>query len=393
MDTLSTTPSSPPDADKPKQYIRTFHGDIETVKRGGTPDLAPLGAPTPSGRLITPETVHPAPAVIQPAPAPAPTPPTPPAPLVPPAVEPVPVVAPEEPRSSPLETYAGDFSEQVKKMKASTLSVLAAEQDSGTRHAEVHPQKFSRNSIFYSIAGGVLIIAGGVGAYLAYTQYLATSTLVLLPAAAAAPIFVDDRQPVSGTGTALLQAVEQSVTRPLPSGSVRLLYLDTATTTNVSVFSALQLPAPGALLRNINAPQSMAGIVNVDGTQSPFFILSVTSYSDTFAALLQWEPHLLRDLTKLFPPYPAPAATAPIATSTATTSTPRIMVANTVAVPVPVAAFFDATIANHDVRVYRDPFGRDVLLYGYWNQTTLVIARDAAAFTEIIGRLATSRAQ
>ena len=391
MDTLPTTPSTPPDAEKPKQYIRTFHGDIETVKKGGTPDLAPLGTPTPSGRLITPATVQPAPVAVPPTPTPTPAPPPAPSvPSAPPVVEPPPVAAPAEPRSSPLETYAGDFSEQVKKTKASTLSVLAAEQDSGPRLMEVQPQKFSRNSIFYSIAGGVLIIAGGIGAYMAYTQYLSTATPVLLPAAAAAPIFVDDRQPVSGTGTALLQAIEQSMTRSLPSGSVRLLYLDTATTTDVSVFSALQLPAPGALLRNINAPKSMAGIVNAGGSQSPFFILSVTSYSNTFAALLQWEPHVPRDLTKLFPPYSAPVVTTSVATSTAATSTPRT-VTNTA--PASVAAFFDATIANHDVRVYRDSSGRDVLLYGYWNQTTLVIARDAAAFIEIVGRLATSRAQ
>ena len=53
--------------------------------------------------------------------------------------------------------------------------------------------------------------------------------------------------------------------------------------------------------------------------------------------------------------------------------------------------FFDEVVANHDVRIYRDAEGRSILLYGYWNQTTLVIARDPSAFAEILGRLATSR--
>ena len=208
--------------------------------------------------------------------------------------------------------------------------------------------------------------------------------------AAYAPIFVDDRQQIEGVGTPLLQAVEQSATRPLAPNTVRLLYLGSATTT--SVFSALQLPAPGVLLRNINAAQSMAGIVNAGASQSPFFILSVTSYGDTFAGMLSWEPSLPRDLNKLFPPYPAPVSAA-----TTTTATTTLKVAAKAATPPPApaqtAAFFDAVIANHDVRVYRDTAGRDVLLYGYWNRTTLIIARDAAAFSEIVGRLATSRAQ
>ena len=58
-----------------------------------------------------------------------------------------------------------------------------------------------------------------------------------------------------------------------------------------------------------------------------------------------------------------------------------------------VATFHDEVVSNHDVRIYRDAAGKSILLYGYWNQFTLVIARDPAAFTEILGRLATSRSQ
>jgi hypothetical protein len=130
----------------------------------------------------------------------------------------------------------------------------------------------------------------------------------------------------------------------------------------------------------------MAGVVSAGGNQSPFFILSVASFGDTFAGMLSWEPRMPRDLSKLFLPYPVSvAATSTVATTTSKDAAKTSLVSS--------AAFFDATIANHDVRVYRDSEGRDVLLYGYWNQTTLVIARDAAAFTEIVGRLATSRTQ
>jgi hypothetical protein len=52
--------------------------------------------------------------------------------------------------------------------------------------------------------------------------------------------------------------------------------------------------------------------------------------------------------------------------------------------------FVDEVIANHDARVYSDA-GGEVIVYGYWNQNTLVLARDTAAFTEIMSRLATSK--
>ena len=153
----------------------------------------------------------------------------------------------------------------------------------------------------------------------------------------------------------------------------------------------------------------MAGIVNVGGTQSPFFVLSVSSYNDTYAGMLWWESTMANDLRGLFPPYPSPTSALSTATTTATTTplatttvktkkaaaaTPAR--AQTTAVkppPVFVPAFRDEIVANHDVRVYRDALGRSLLLYGYWNQTTLVIARDPEAFIEILGRLANSRTE
>lgn len=356
--------------DESKKYIRTFAGDMETLKKGGTPNLAPLQE-KPKEPLAQP----PAPPTMPlPEEASVPT-PIPKLTLIPPSspivqMPPVPVVTIPQ---STLETYSGDFSDRMKDTKASTATVLAAEQDSAPIIEEVPPKKTPLSSILYGTAGAILLIVGGVGVYIAYGRYLSASAPIIPAPTVAAPIFVDDRTSVAGTGTALVRNIEQSIASPLKEGTVRLLYLENATTT--SVFSALQSPAPGALLRNVTAARSMAGVVNVGGTQSPFFILSVTSYGDTFAAMLFWESSMPRDLDKLFPQYSS--ATSTIATST----------------PVLVISFRDEVVANHDTRVYRDSAGRTVLLYGYWNQTTLVVARNAAAFTEIINRLATSRAQ
>lgn len=318
MDIGSTTP---------KKYIRTLEGDMETVKKGGAPDLVPL--------------------------------------------------------PSPLETYSSDFSDRMKETNASTATVIAAEQDAPIRppagglRRGTEPHS-SLSNLLYITAGIVLLIASGFGAYFAYTRYSAQLEPIILAPIISAPIFVDEREEISGTGVALLQEIEQSAGRPLASDTVRLLYALNATSTDNSIFSALQIPAPNILLRNINASDSMAGIINMGGSQNPFFILSVLSYGDTFSGMLSWEPLMPRDLGALFSPYQINSSTTTTATST---------------VPAKIAGFYDEVINNHDVRIYRDTENRSILLYGYWNQTTLVIARDPTEFSEILRRLASSRAQ
>ena len=363
MDTNTTTPNTTPatpEKDQLKKYIRTFEGDMATFKKGGIPDLAPLV----KARPVKVESPIPPP----PPPLPVPIPKPEPKPL--PKPEPPLVVPPEQVKPTPIKTYASDFADRMKETHASTATVLAAEQDS--LHSlqgapQTAPQESSRSSLLYGIAGTVLLIAGIAGTYVAYTRYRTIMAPIVFAPSVSAPIFVDDREQVSGEGPVLLQVIEQSVARPIMVGSIRLLY---ATSTR-NIFSALPASAPDILLRNVNTDGGMAGVVNVDGTQSPFFILSVLSYSNTFSGMLSWEPLIRRNLKTLFPPYPTATSTMTLATT----------------------AFTDDIVANHDVRIYRDAAGQSVLLYGYWNQTTLVIARDPSAFTEILQRLATSRAQ
>ncbi len=363
------------DTDPPKKYIRTFEGDIETLQQGGTPDLAPLTPPRPQERLIeeSPIVVK-EPVKVMPS-----------APVSTPFRKPAPVPPPEPPAVAPLETYSGDFSDRLKEKHASTATVLAAEQDSAPRETRPAPSedtKPSRAGVLYVIAGVVLVLAGGTGAYIAYSRYTAANAPVVSVQGAAAPIFVDERQEISGSGQALLKAIMQSNASALSGNLVRLLYI--ASTTE-SVFAQLPVDAPLILVRNVNADGSMAGIVNVNGVQNPFFILSVASYSNTFAGMLAWETLMQRDLNPLFPAYP------PIFVATTTTTKTGQATTTTVLVATTKPGFRDEVVSNHDARVYRDAAGRVLLIYGYWNQSTLVIARDAAAFSEVLGRLANSR--
>lgn len=363
----------------PTKYIRTFETDMKTVQAKGTPDLTPLGG---EQKLSTPELEE--------------TTPAPPTSTAPPELPAPPPGIPELMKPSPLETYSSDFADRLKETGASTASVIAAEQDAGSRSSGTPPEA-PRSNRLYIIAGSVLVVVGAIGAYAAYTHYVTTVSPVVIAPSISAPIFVDDRVEVSGTGDSLLQAIQQSAARPLAANSARLFYMSTTTLEN-PIFSLLDISAPNVLLRNMSAVGSMAGAVNVGGVQSPFFILSVTAYGSTFSGMLSWESSMPRTLAPLFPAYATPVVAAPplattTATTTAKTATKTKVATSTAAAIVPpifIAGFRDAVVANHDVRVYRDEKGRSVMLYGYWNQKTLVIARDPAAFTEILQRLATS---
>ncbi|OGG68673.1 hypothetical protein A3H77_01075 [Candidatus Kaiserbacteria bacterium RIFCSPLOWO2_02_FULL_56_11] len=337
-------PESAKDAppEEPKRFIRTLESDAAALQEGSRPGFTQVdGQGGGASQRIVEGSV-----------LPPPLPPPKSAPYAPP-----PPPTPASRVEAPLHTYTSDFSERLKEEKASTATVLAAEGDIGLRRPR---RSFALNVPL--IAGGILlIILGAGGAYATYRSVSLPQPVTMVPVIAA-PIFVNEREEVSGGGTTLAGALVISLQNPPGAGSIRLLYTLVATSTGNDVFHALQFPAPGSLLRNISAEGSMAGIVALEGGASPFFILKVSSYGDTFAGMLAWEPRMSADLAILFPPQG--------------TTTP---------------AFVDEVIANHDARALRSPGGRSVVVYGYWDPTLLIIARDENAYTEILRRLSTSR--
>ena len=352
----------------PEKYIRTLEGDINVFQRGGTPGLAPLkNAQVPAERLVAASPITATPASV---------------PVQPPESEPVPSAPEAPPKPVPIQTYSDDFRQRMKETNASTATVLAAEQDAGPHAAPEEPApRTDPRGPWYIAAGALLLIAGAAGSYFAYTRYLSSTTPITIGPTTPAPIFVDSTATVAGTGKALMQAVVQAVADPLPANAVRQLVPAAATSTD-AVFLSLGVPVPSILVRNIHENGNLAGVVRTTNGQSAFFILTVDFYSATFSGLLLWETSMQRDLQALYPLYAAPAA--PVASSTASTTpvAPRMK-----------EGFRDELVSNHDVRIYRDSMGRSILLYGYWNPTTLIIARDPLAFAEILDRLATSRAQ
>lgn len=298
-----------------------------------------------------------------------------------------------------LHTYSGDFSDRIDTRAASTFSVLAAQQDAGNAPApSLSVRKAPNTRAIASVFAGILLVtlaAGGI-----YATYRFVMTMRDTPLAAVSVpsiVFADEYRELSGTGPALMQALATAAGGTLVPGNVLLTYItDTSPDAEGVQLSrpaggdaflrALMVPAPDILLRNISE-ESSVGVVNAGGQTSAFFALRVTSYERTYAGMLTWEPLLLRDLGSLYPLYPAEIPETPavsMATSTAST-TPAAP-----AEPVQARAltrFTDAIVANHDVRVLRDTDGKSLIIYGYADKRTLILARDEASFEAILARL------
>lgn len=328
----------------------------------------------------------PAPAPIASAPRPAPL------PSIPPVTKPVPAAA-------PIHTYKSDFSDKAKETGASKISILAAEQNALGRAAPV-ALKTPKKSYTLLIAGAVLLIlAGGASIYFAFAFVTGHPPVIVAPSVPSL-IFADERVELHGTSAELRSGLAELSNHPLSDGGVAVAYVTYSTTTEKgktitlpaaggALISAMGLPAPQILLRNID-PASTVGVVHAGSETRPFFIFRVGSFERTFAGMLDWESTMGRDLALFYPAYPEVAVEPlPFETTAATSTT------NVASMPFSAfsLSFADDIVDNQDVRVLRDASGRSLLLYGYRDKETLIVARDEAAFSELLKRLASTRAQ
>jgi hypothetical protein len=298
---------------------------------------------------------------------------------------------PQPESSSPIHTYKSDFSDHIEKSNASAFSVIAAQKDAPQRAARSAPKN---NKVLVVVMSSLLLLAGGSGVIAAYL-FMNKNAPVLLTPTVSSLIASDSQVKLSGTGYTLMKALAVTAKSPTADGTVLMTYVDTSTTTAQGVteapasggafITALNLQAPDILIRNID-PSSMVGVVHANTQSAPFFILRVTSYERTFAGMLQWEGTMFNSLSTLYPQY---ANATPEIVSTATTTPSKIFIP-----PVdptqPAAQFIDEIIANRSVRALKDNAGRTIVLYGYADKQTLIIARDESAFTLLIQKLTAS---
>ncbi len=317
-------------------------------------------------RLKAKVAAGPTPAPVTPAPVTPPTPAT-----------PKPTVASLIEGPSPIHTYKSDFSEKAKRENASPITILAAEQNAAAVAPKAVPESSKNRTLL--VAGSVLLIlAAGISVFAAYA-FVTGRPLTPLAPLVPSLVFGDRYEEIVGNG-AELRAELMALGGDLNQGDIAIAYVTVASSSangkaimvpaqGGALIEALGLTAPSILLRNIE-PESTVGVLREESGAYPFFVLRVSSYERTFAGMLDWEPDMRADLASF---YPAPETTSASA-------------------PLRAPLFRDEVIDNHDVRVLRDGEGNTLLIYGYRDKETLVLARSVDAFRELLRRLsATAR--
>lgn len=274
-------------------------------------------------------------------------------------------ITPEGP--SPIHTYSSDFAERIDSSGATSFSVLAAQSDAGQTPRATQPRK---RTILPLLVGGLMLVIG-VGAVAAAFVFTRPGTV---PIVSSVPSLIpfDASVEVKGTGQDLTQAIAKVGQSGSMIGNVVVTYVTLSTTTGSGIpqpggqlIQQMGLQAPSILLRNIDNT-STVGVLRAGTETRPFMLFKVNSYERTFAGMLAWEPTMASDLATFYPAYAGIASTS--------SKTPT--------------SFVDAVVANYDVRVLRDSSGRSLMLYGYKGKDLLIIARDEAAFTALVSRLA-----
>ncbi len=346
-----------------------------------------------------------------------------------PVAVPLPRVQPTPPptdTSGRFHSFSTDFKERAKDTGASAFSVLAADLDAG-QIARAPAQSLRRRlPVLPLVLGVTLLVLASGGSYALYLYVGARTVLPAIVFTVPSLIFADEYRKIEGTGFSLMEALATTASESLASGTVLVTYIAQPATGEVGIIAgtpapgglliqALSLPAPDLLRRNIE-DASTVGVINEGGEARAFFVMRVSSFERTFAGMLTWEPLMSRDLALLYPLYPGDVppseqpvnlntvatSTATVATSTATTtlavatstkattkkiSTPAPIAPPAIVPPVSVGRFEDAIVANRDVRILRDTRGRSLMLYGYADKETLIIARGEAAFAALLVRL------
>jgi hypothetical protein len=328
----------------------------------------------------------------------------PPPPFVPP-VQPKPIAppvrAPEPSPVSPLHTYSSDFADRIDERKATTFSVLAAQGDSmGT--TTIRTSTSNTRPMYARVALGIAILILGIGIVGTAVYFFSRNNVVpVIVTTIPSVIPYDEAVALTDSGTGYMMALKTTAAGPLVSSNVLVTYITLASSTSLGgsaipqgggvLIAAMKLGAPDILLRNINA-SSTVGVVNAGGANQPFFIMKVDSYERTFAGMLAWENAMTNDLNTLYPQLPplsqvlqkniAAVVKKGVVLTPATTTSETVLAA-----PTNIPGFVDSVIANHDVREYRDSYGRTVIVYGYRDKDTLIITGSELAFATLIDRL------
>ena len=272
-----------------------------------------------------------------------------------------------------IRTYREDVESAIATKKSSLFSLAAAEEARRSTIAKPDdgPAPRKRSAVSIWIFVGILFFVLGISAIIAI-PFLTTSDSVEPELTPGAPLIASDTTVVFDmTGRSRREILNglafERETADISLGEIEHIILaedipSGRTQVGTRAFlGMIEARIDDSFARSLGE-EYMLGIHAFDGNQ-PFLILKPRLFRNAFAGMLAWESSLLFDLSPLF----------------ATRGTPE----NTL-------TFEDTVIRNIDVRAITKE-GKYVLMYGFLDDSTLLITTNEHTFGEIVSRRSSIR--
>lgn len=265
-----------------------------------------------------------------------------------------------------LRTYQGDVDEILSKGKASSATILVAEQ----KRKIADPEKFKepvshekRNKAFL-VTGIVLVLVGMLSVGVIY--YLKVNEGVNIQQKAKTIISFSSEEDFSMANSIrskiITNIIEQKQNYKGPLNSI--LYInptnvDSKTPANLDDLLSILTPnMPSSLIRSFENNYMFGGYTSQ--SNEPFILIKVKDYASAYAGMLDWEKNINVDIGELFQLSPE------LSSST--------------------SLFVDEAFKNNDLRILKDQNRKIVLLYAFLDKNTLIITGTEDVFTAIQGK-------
>ena len=274
---------------------------------------------------------------------------------------------------SPIRTYRSDVASEIRQKNISGLDIALAEQRKNRANGTVVTPETSNTALYGAIAIVLLLFVVGVGGYFffVHSNEPVTQTGQIAPESI---LFADSKTTTDLSGiknhTELVSAVQKAITSstsgPNTLSSVSFSLKNPAGERILTASEFIEAAAPhvpGALTRATEGP-FMTGTYNAT-QKSPYLLLRVDSYQSAYGAMLEWENALNADMLPLF------------GKSLPNKNEPLI--------------WKDDMLRNTSLRREQGGDGKDILLYSFLDDHTLLITTSDVVFYELLARLHTPR--
>jgi len=278
-----------------------------------------------------------------------------------------------DPSIRAIHTYQSDTEEIVRAQSISVAKMALAEarknESEGTPIEYIDEERRIHRKRILLGSFSFILFVGGVGAIAyVYTQYInPVAPLAVVNGVTSRPLIESDKtQNVDITNSYnTLKSFADAVTAlPSDKGIIANINLikkvdsGERLATVEEIFGGNNTEMPFRVLKNVDEHAMFGSLVLKNST--PFILFKVSSFSNAWAGMLEWEKKMEKDL--------------------------RPMIEVTRSGETSEGSFVDEVIANKDTRIIKDGEG-DILLYSFINSDTLVITTSRTVLKELVRRV------